>query len=143
MKLLLPTATLSGTPCTIARDASTCANGTISWTFIDAAVATRDIARTSPTVDTSIDDPAPGTLPSITGTDTSVTLELGANLFRAYYTYPGSPIGNQLSLTAGCGPNDSAYPAPASKCDQAMPTITITADKKVLRRQQLKHSILL
>ena len=127
--LLIPNATLTGTACTIARDASSCSSGVVNWSFTDTAVVTRRVSRTSPAVTINIG----GTPPALIGTSNVVTFNAGVNLFRAYYTYPVSPIGNTLSLTAGCGVNDTYYPAPADKCDQKMPTVTITADKTLVR----------
>ncbi len=130
MSLILPTATLTGTGCTIPNGANTCATAFVDWEFIDvdSTVTTRRIVRTSPSVPVNIG----GAPPVLDGESNTVSLSWGPNLFRAYYSYSTMPIGPVLTLTGSCSTTSQFYTG-VTMCDQMMPNITITTDKSLVR----------
>lgn len=122
MRLLLPTATLTGTGCSIAIGATTC-TATLTWSF-STGVPSKNIRQTSPVVVTNIG----GAVPVDAG-NAPVTLNDGTNVFRAY---SGTTELAALSLTATCG-GSNAFFTPPGICDQLPPTVTITTSRPVIR----------
>jgi hypothetical protein len=122
--LLLPTATLTGTGCTIALGASTCA-ANLSWEFsTDPTVVNRNIRQTSPVVVNNIGGATPPNVGSA-----AINLTDGGNVIRAY---SASTELAMLTLTGSCdAPND--FFTPPGICDQLPPTVTISTNKEVVR----------
>lgn len=124
IKLLLPTATLTGTGCTIAVGASTCV-ASLDWEFsTDPTVPSRSIRQTSPVVVTDIG----GVIPPNVGS-AAIDLTDGGNVIRAYSASTELAV---LTLTGSCNaPND--FFTPPGICDQLPPAVTISTDKEVIR----------
>jgi hypothetical protein len=124
MRLLLPTATLTGTGCTIPVGASSCST-TLNWSFSTLpTVSGRNIQQSGPVTASNI-----GGAPAPTTGSTVVSLGNGANLFRAF---SGTSELSALPLSGICdGPN--TFFTPPGICDQLPPTLTITTNKELVR----------
>jgi hypothetical protein len=122
MRLVLPTATLTGTGCNIGFASTTC-GARLDWTFgSNPLVSSRNVQKVSP-VAAVISGSAP-----VSGFAT-VTLSIGSNDFEAR---TGSTELADISLTASCS-SPNAFYTPPGVCDQLPPIVTIDASKRLIR----------
>ncbi len=117
VSLLVPTATITATGCTVPIDQNTC-DGRITWDIKNA---------TTPNVVNSTTGVSYSTGVAI-GTNVLKPLRLGANVIQAR---DGASVLNSTSALAACNPT-IAEPF-AGNCEYKPPVVTITTDRTLVR----------